>query len=256
MKPISISIIGAGNVATQLGLALHEQGYHITQVYSRTKNNASALAKKLGAESISDLKKLNSEASVFIIAVKDDAIEEVAKQIRLKDQLVVHTSGSVAIDVLKKTSKNYGVLYPLQTFSKNKASDFSVVPVCIEGNNKATVTTLGYFAKSISRNVQVINSAQRQSIHLAAVFASNFSNHMYTIAEDLLKKNKLSLDILKPLIEETANKIKTGKPKEMQTGPAVRGDKRTMEKHLKLLAKDQNLKAIYTLLSKNISGKA
>jgi len=249
--PTKITLIGAGNVATQLGLALHKQGYFISQVYSKTSRSASTLAKKIKAEAITDLKKLNSDSSIYIIAVKDDVILDVAKQLKLRDQIVVHTSGSASITILKGVSKNTGVFYPLQTFSKEKAIKFRDVPVCIEGNNSATTKTLEYFAKSISSNVKKVNSEQRKTIHLAAVFACNFSNHMYAIADEILKKNKLSLDLLKPLIEETANKIKNSSPSKMQTGPAIRGDKKTMEEHIKMLG-DKKLKEIYKLISESI----
>jgi predicted short-subunit dehydrogenase-like oxidoreductase (DUF2520 family) len=256
MKPeTKITLIGAGNVATQLGLALLKEGYLISQVYSKTSRSASILSKKLKAKAITDLKKLELDAAIYIIAVKDDAINQVAKHLELKDQIVVHTSGSVSVDALKNVSKNHGVFYPLQTFTKNKKLKFKNVPVCIEGNNKSTSTTLQYFAKSISSNVQVINSDQRKVIHLAAVFACNFTNHMYAIAEEILKKNKLSLDLLQPLIEETALKIKTTSPAQAQTGPAVRGDQKIMEEHLKMLG-DKKLKEIYEVVSGNIVKKA
>jgi len=249
---IKISIIGAGNLATQLGLALHNEGYLISQVYSRSQKNASLLSKKLKAEAISDIKKLSSDSTIYIIAVKDDAIESVAKQLKLKDKIVIHTSGSVSMEVLQKSSKNYGAFYPLQTFSKEKQSNFKTIPICIEANNNNTSTTLQYFAKSISSNVKRVNSEQRKKIHLAAVFACNFSNHMYAIAEQLLAKDKLSLDLLKPLIEETANKIKENKPSKVQTGPAIRKDKNTMDAHLKMLSKEKDLKKMYELISKSI----
>jgi predicted short-subunit dehydrogenase-like oxidoreductase (DUF2520 family) len=247
-----IVIIGAGNVATQLGIALHKEGYLISQVYSRTNKSATALAKKINAEAISDLKKLNTTATIYIIAVKDDAISKIAKQLKLKDKIIVHTSGSIPLEVLKNCSKNYGVFYPLQTFSKDKKVDFKNIPICIEANNKATLNTLTYFAKSISNNVQKANSEQRKVLHVAAVFACNFSNHLYSIANDILTQNKLSFDLLKPLIEETTDKIKNNLPAKMQTGPAIRGDKKTMNAHLKLLKRDKELTTIYTLLSKSI----
>jgi len=239
-------------LATQLGLALHNEGYLISQVYSRSQKNASILSKKLKAEAISDIKKLSSDSTIYIIAVKDDAIESVAKQLKLKDKIVIHTSGSVSMEVLQKSSKNYGAFYPLQTFSKEKQSNFKTIPICIEANNNNTSTTLQYFAKSISSNVKRVNSEQRKKIHLAAVFACNFSNHMYAIAEQLLAKDKLSLDLLKPLIEETANKIKENKPSKVQTGPAIRKDKNTMDAHLKMLSKEKDLKKMYELISKSI----
>jgi predicted short-subunit dehydrogenase-like oxidoreductase (DUF2520 family) len=247
-----ITLIGAGNLATQLGLALYKEGYFISQVYSKTSHSASTLAKKLNSEPVTDLKKLKEDSSIYIIAVKDDAIVDLTKKIKLKDQIVVHTSGSISINVLKGISKNYGVFYPLQTFSKDKSISFRDVPLCIEGHNSYTTKTLEYFAKSISSKVQKINSEQRKTIHLAAVFASNFSNHMYAIAYEILEKNKLSLDLLKPLIEETVQKIKKNPPSKMQTGPAIRGDKKIMEEHLKMLKNDKKLKEIYKVMSLSI----
>jgi len=247
-----IVIIGSGNVATHLGLALYDAGYKITQVYSPTKKSAAVLAQKVNATPINDLKKLDLTASVYIIAVKDDAISSLASHLKLKDKIVVHTSGSVGIEVLRNVSKNYGVFYPLQTFSKRKKIDFRTVPLCIEASNKSTALSLQYFAKSISAHVQKVSSDQRKVIHLAAVFACNFSNHMYAIADNILKQHKLSLDLLKPLIDETAHKIKNDSPVKMQTGPAIRGDKKTMEAHLKLLKGDKKVKEIYKMVSESI----
>lgn len=253
MEATKIVLIGSGNLATQIGITLYQAGYQVIQVYSRTIKNAQILAKKVKATAINNLDLLDADATLYIVAVKDDAIETLVKQLQLKDKIVLHTSGSVSIDVLKKASSNYGVLYPLQTFSKSKKVNFKTIPICVEANNAKTKTNITYFAKSISQKVYQLNSEQRLQLHLAAVFACNFSNHMYVIAESILKEHKLSLDILKPLIKETADKIETESPLLMQTGPAVRGDKKTMEAHLKLLSKTKNRKAIYTLLSESIS---
>lgn len=253
MEATKIVLIGSGNLATQLGITLYQAGYQVTQVYSRTIKNAQILAKKVKARAINNLDLLDADATIYIVAVKDDAIETLVKQLQLKDKIVLHTSGSVSINVLKKTSSNYGVLYPLQTFSKSKKVNFKTIPICVEANNAKTKINITYFAKSISQKVYQLNSQQRLQLHLAAVFACNFSNHMYVLAESILKEHKLSLDILKPLIKETADKIETESPLFMQTGPAVRGDKKTMEAHLKLLSKNKNRKAIYTLLSESIS---
>lgn len=250
-QQVHITFIGAGNVASQLALTLFEQGYKIAQVYSRSKAAATALAAKVNAAPISDLKKLDKGSYIYIIAVKDDAIESVAKQIKLDQQIVVHTSGSVPMAVLKGVSKNIGVLYPLQTFSKGKTVDLETTPICIEANTKKTAQQLTYFAKSFSGNVQAITSEQRKILHLAAVFACNFSNHLYVVADEILKKNRLSLSLLQPLIEETATKIRKASPAQMQTGPAIRGDKKTMEAHLKLI-KDTDTKQLYKLMSKGI----
>ncbi|HET6227043.1 MAG TPA: Rossmann-like and DUF2520 domain-containing protein [Bacteroidia bacterium] len=247
-----ITLIGAGNVATQLGTALHKAGYAIQQVYSPSAKSASILAKRINAQAITDLKNLDTTAAIYIIAIKDDAIATLAKQLSFNEQVVVHTSGSVEMSVLKNTSKNYGVFYPLQTFSKTKAVDFKTVPICIEASNKSTTALLKRFAKTISNDVQEIDSRQRKILHIGAVFACNFTNHLYAIADAFLGKHQLSFNLLKPLIAETADKIKQHDPASMQTGPAIRNDKKTMDVHIKLLAADKDLKTIYKLLSNHI----
>jgi predicted short-subunit dehydrogenase-like oxidoreductase (DUF2520 family) len=250
----TIVLIGAGNVATQLGLALKKAGLNIIQVYSKHRSSSQKLAKLLKCEHTNSSEKINKTADIYIIAVNDDVIAEVAKQIYLSNKIVVHTSGSVEMDVLKTSSKNIGVFYPLQTFSKMKKVYFKDIPICLEANNTKTYKTLKQLALSISNNVQKINSEQRINIHIAAVFACNFTNHFYSIANDILQANKLSLDIIKPLIAETAEKIKNNLPAKMQTGPAIRGDKKTMDKHLKMLA-NKDHKKLYQLISENIIGK-
>ncbi len=246
-----IVIIGAGNVATQLGLALKAKS-NIVQVVSKTKSSASKLASLLNCDYTLSFEKINTTADIYIIAVNDDAVKEVASQLKLQDKIVVHTSGSVEMELLKTSSKNYGVFYPLQTFSKNKKADFKNIPICLEANNTKTFTILKSVAESISNNVQKINSEQRKTIHLAAVFACNFSNHLYAIANTILTGKNLSLDLLKPLIEETANKIKNNSPVNMQTGPAIRNDKKTIDNHLKMLAGKKEYTQLYKLLSQSI----
>jgi predicted short-subunit dehydrogenase-like oxidoreductase (DUF2520 family) len=254
MQKYNIVLIGAGNVATQLGLALKKSNHRILQVYSKHNPSAIELAKKLKSPFTTSLDEINPTADIYIISVKDDAIANVADHLRLTGKIVVHTSGSVDIESLKACSKNYGVFYPLQTFSKSKKTDFKKVPVCLEANNKNTFKILETLAKSITNNTHKINSQQRINIHIAAVFACNFTNHFYAIADDILKSNKLSLDLIKPLIAETAEKIKNNTPLEMQTGPAIRGDKKTMEKHLKMIT-DKKYKQLYKLVSESIEGK-
>lgn len=248
-----IVIIGAGNLATQLGRTLHKAGYKILQVYSPSRKSAELLATKLNSTGITDIKKIDTGAFMYFISIKDDAIASFCKRLMLDNQLVVHTSGTVDAAVLKTCSKNYGVFYPLQTFSKDKPVDFKNIPVCIESNNKTSARLLERVARSITTNVQEVSSEQRKVLHLAAVFACNFSNHMYTIASEILLKHQLSFDLLKPLIAETADKVQGNDPAEMQTGPAKRKDTKTMKAHLKLLNKDKELKTIYKLISKHIN---
>lgn len=252
--PLKIVLIGAGNVATHLGLALLAAKHNIVQVYSRQEASSKSLARLLKTKHTTAINELSTDADVYILAVKDDAIKTVVKQLHLKNKILVHTSGSVDMDVLKSSSSNYGVFYPLQTFSKSKKVNFENVPICLEANNIKTFKQLELLAKSISNNIQKVNSQQRTNIHIAAVFACNFSNHMFSIADELLKANKLSLDLIKPLIAETAEKIKNNPPAKMQTGPAIRGDKKTMAKHLKMLENKQ-YKELYKMLSRSIGGK-
>jgi predicted short-subunit dehydrogenase-like oxidoreductase (DUF2520 family) len=252
MPHYNIVFIGAGNVATQLGLALKTAGHSILQVYSKHLPSALQLAEKLKCASTTSLDKILPNADIYIISVKDDAIANVAAHLKLNNKMVVHTSGSISMNSLEDCSKNYGVFYPLQTFSKSKKADFKNVPICLEAANKYTFNTIEILAKSISNNIHKISSEQRIKIHIAAVFACNFSNHFYAIANDILKSNHLSLDLLKPLIAETAEKIKNNSPKEMQTGPAIRGDKKTMNKHLKIIT-NKTHQQLYKLISKSIN---
>lgn len=247
----NISFIGSGNVATHLALALKKAGHTIIQVYSQHLENANVLAKLVKAKSVDSLEFVDKTADIYIVSVKDDAIETVVKQLQVTNKIVAHTSGSIDIKALKNSSKNYGVFYPLQTFSKNKKVDFKTVPICLEANNTDTFNVLSNLAQ-ISTNVQSISSKQRKSIHLAAVFACNFSNHMYAIADSILQKNKVSLELIKPLIAETAAKVKTTAPVLAQTGPAIRNDKKIMNNHLDMLNKNSDYQKIYELLSKSI----
>jgi len=248
----NIVFIGAGNLATHLALALNNAGKKIIQVYSRTYSSASQLAIKVDAEPINDIKLLNKNADIYIVSVKDSAIEHIASNIKLNNKLIVHTSGSMPMEVLKEASDNYGVLYPLQTFSKNKNVDFHNVPICIETNNPANIEILKNLAEEISSNVREISFDKRRIIHLAAVFACNFTNNMYSVAEQLLIENDISFNILLPLINETAVKVFEDSPKKLQTGPAVRGDDSIISSHLKMLANYKDFKKIYKLLSDNI----
>lgn len=236
-----IILIGAGNVAHHLGRSLFGAGHQIIQVISKNENNARALAEKVNADFGTDIRKIK-KADFAIIAVNDDAITSVAFQI--KNMPFAHTSGSISIE-------NGGVFYPLQTFSKNIFLNMKEVPFCISAGDKDFENTLLEVVKSISNNVFRIDENQRKTLHLAAVFACNFSNQMYCIAEDLLKKSDLDFEMLKPLITETANKIKNLSPSNAQTGPAKRNDLETIKKQINLL-EDDDLKAIYNLITAQI----
>ena len=253
MKDIGkIVLLGSGNVATHLAIALKEAGKTIVQIYSRTLENAGFLAKKVKADFTTDIAKIACNADLYIIAVSDDALAEVANGIDVNNNLIVHTSGSAPMDILKSCSENRGVLYPLQTFSRSRNIDFGKVPLCIEANSIESRERLKNLALSLSENIHFVDSEKRRVLHLAAVFACNFSNFMYTIAQKITEENNLSFDILKPLIEETAAKIEEITPVEAQTGPAVRGDEKIMKLHMDMLRKYPEFMEIYRLISEKI----
>lgn len=244
-----ITLIGSGNVATHLAAAFKNAGHQIVQVWSRNLQHAALLAYHIKAEPINQLSNISEETDLIIISVKDDALEEVASFINLKNVLVVHTCGSVSMQILKKYFTSCGVFYPLQTFSKNRELDFSTVPLCIESTDKNSMEVLFELGKTISKNVNYIDSAQRKTLHVAAVFACNFPNNLYAIAAGLLKEQQMNFDLLKPLILETALKVQEFLPAEVQTGPAIRRDEKTMSAHLNLLQQQPELQEIYILLS-------
>ncbi len=245
---ISICIIGSGNVAQHLIKAIEKSDQlELIQVFARHPESISHLidSDKITSE-ITTLK----EAHLYIISVSDDAIQSISNSLIFKDKLVAHTSGSVTIDDLSDSNRK-AVLYPLQTLSKKKEIDFTTVPLCIEAQNEADIHLLGEVADQLSNHVYNVNSEQRKSLHVAAVFVSNFTNHLYKIGNDICTEHQVPFEILKPLITETAKKIQTLAPADAQTGPAKRNDTSTINKHLAILT-DENQKEIYKLLTKSI----
>lgn len=253
MKSIQkVVLIGSGNVATQLGLALDEKGFDILQVYSQTHAHANELAKKLNSLPTNQINKIRPDADIYIISVSDNAISEVAKALPHENIFLVHTSGSTPMDIFKNNWENYGVLYPLQTLSKSVKCNFSNIPLCIEASDKDHLNELIKLGKKISSKVLHINSEQREYLHIAAVFASNFTNHMYAIASDILENKNISFEILHPLLDETLRKAKRNNPVEVQTGPAMRGDKLILDKHLERLSSLPAYQKIYNFISQSI----
>jgi predicted short-subunit dehydrogenase-like oxidoreductase (DUF2520 family) len=246
-----IALIGSGNVATQMGLALKKAGHQIDAIVSRHEGHAQQLASALDAQWHTSVMNLNEKMDVIIISVNDNAIDEIANQLKPTNAIVVHTAGSIPMSVLSRFDR-HGVIYPLQTLSKQKEIDMREVPFLIEGNSPDTTTIIQDLAHTISDNVASGTSEQRQQVHLAAVFACNFTNHLYTIAEKLLRSSGLSFKLLMPLIEETTRKIHHLSPIDSQTGPAIRHDTRVMHQHMNALADDPQLQHIYELLSQSI----
>lgn len=247
-----ICLIGAGNLATQLGTALSEKGHHILQVWSRTSKNAAKLASKLKCPFTAELMLLSPDPDIYIIAVNDNAIETVCAQLAGKKALIVHTAGSIPMNILAPFCTNFGVFYPFQTFTVTKKVEFDLIPICIEANTPQNLEILTNLAQSISKDIQLLDSGQRQQIHLAAVFACNFVNHFYNIGKELLEEKGLGFEILKPLILETATKIFEQSPKESQTGPAIRNDHMVIDKHIAMLKNHPDLQLIYTKISERI----
>jgi predicted short-subunit dehydrogenase-like oxidoreductase (DUF2520 family) len=247
-----LTIIGSGNVATHMAAAFKNAGHRIIQVYSPNFHNASLLAYHVGADAINVLTDINADTDLFIISVKDDAIARVAEILASHQKLMVHTSGSTSLDVLLKYTDKAGVLYPLQTFSKIREIDFATVPLCIEAGSDSIYADLQQLAATVSNRIYSINSAERKILHLAAVFACNFPNYLYGVAQQLLGRHQLDFNLLRPLILETAQKVQEQVPARVQTGPAVRNDQTTMAAHLQLLHDEPQMQAIYTLLSQGI----
>ena len=245
---IKIVILGGGNIAYHLtSQLLKNKTARVVQVYNRSIEKIQYLDDKTSiTDKLTELK----DADVYIIAVTDDAISSVSSELNFKNKLVVHTSGSVAIDELKSNS-NKGVFYLLQSFSKEQKIDLFQVPICIEASTEKDLELLEVLAKSISKKYYKINSKQRKSLHVAAVFVNNFVNHLYYIGNEICEENKIPFNILQPLIQETANKIEALSPFEAQTGPAKRNDVKTIKKHKAMLAHNQH--EIYTLLTKSIT---
>lgn len=248
-----VAIIGAGNLATRVSLELHNKGVEIIQVYSRTVTSALSLARMLGCSYVTKPEKITTDADIYLISVSDMIVNDLLSKINFNNKLLAHTAGSIPLNDLKKFSKNYGVFYPLQTFSKFRDVNFSRIPFCIEANNKENEDTLIELASVISKDVRLISSEQRKQLHLAAVFASNFVNHMYSVASELLEEKDIPFDIIRPLISETASKIKNMTPRAAQTGPAVRLDKNIMHDHQSMLNHEPKLKKLYAQISENIN---
>lgn len=248
---LNVVFIGSGNVATHLAKAFHVAGHRVLQVYSRSIRNAELLGNSFSAAFTDNLKEINCSADLYVFATKDDALPQIIEQMPETSGIWVHTSGSISIDVLACRGKNYGVFYPLQTFSKGRELNFAGIPIFVEGDNPKVVRFLQGIGQSISSKVGILSSEKREYLHLAAVFACNFTNHMYVLASEILEREGITFDVLHSLISETASKATIMSPTDAQTGPAVRFDKAVMQNHLQLLS-DENQRKIYTLLSENI----
>ncbi len=248
---MNIVFIGAGNLATGLSLEMQRVGMTISQVYSRTQASAEALARRLGCGWTTSVADILPDADLYIFSVKDTVLPELIRQIPPNDGLWVHTAGSVPMDVFEGHVHRYGVFYPLQTFSKERRISLEGVPVFLELKDPEDEKMVKKVAKALTKEVHFLSSGKRKTLHLAAVFACNFTNHMYALAAKVVEEQEIPYDVLLPLIRETAAKLQDMSPAKAQTGPAVRYDKSIIDKHLAML-EDPAIRTIYLLLSQNI----
>lgn len=250
---MKVVFIGAGNVATHMATAMSACGFNVIQIYSRTDESARILASKIGESTTytNQISNINPNADIYIFSLKDSVLQEIASSITPNSGIWVHTAGSMPLEIFEGLNQHYGVIYPLQTFSKNKPLDWSNVPIFLEASDQKTLDILYGVALQISSKVYELSSEKRKYVHLTGVFACNFTNYMYSVSADILKKADLPFDVALPLIEETCNKVHTLSPIEAQTGPAVRYDENVMKKHLNLID-DEQLKELYRLMSEKI----
>ncbi|RYE56016.1 MAG: DUF2520 domain-containing protein [Sphingobacteriales bacterium] len=244
--------VGSGNVATHLAIAFEAAGIEVKQVWSKHIEHAKRLADQIASSVVQQLADVDREADFCVVSIKDDAIPSVIEELSGFKGVILHTSGAVDLSVFGDDFEKCGVFYPLQTFSIKKEVNFKTIPICIEANHPATLTSIRQLAEKLSNNVFEVNSEKRRILHLSAVFACNFTNHLYALSADLLGEYALDFDMIRPLIMETAAKVAHASPKEVQTGPAIRGDEQTIKKHEELLLEHPQLLTIYQTLSKSI----
>jgi Uncharacterized conserved protein len=249
-----IAIIGAGNLGFNLAMALYKHGFRVIQIYSRTEESAKPLADKIESEWTTNIQEITTKAAIYFVALKDSILEEFIPHIvkGRESALWVHTAGSVPMSIWANYASRHGVFYPMQTFSRQCEVSFKELSIFIEAATSDDANMLKAVAQSLTKKVYEIDSENRKKIHLAAVFACNFVNHMYNLSNDILKTADIPFDVLLPLIEETARKIHELTPQEAQTGPAVRYDKNIIDNHLALLNGKPYMQEIYRLISQSI----
>lgn len=246
-----VVIIGSGNVASVMGRLLKKSGHEILQVVSRNPNHAKTLATELQCSFTDSNGSVDKTADIYLVAVNDSALYELNKSFTVGTKLILHTAGSVPKDVLKDSSVNYGVIYPLQSLRKEMEYTEDI-PFLIDGNSEETLTVTEDFAKTLSEKVAKASDEERLKLHVAAVVVSNFTNHLYALAEEFCKRENVDFNLLAPLIKETAVRVETHSPATVQTGPAMRNDIFTLDKHFRLLSNYPRLKYIYLKLTDSI----
>ncbi|MBV4356083.1 Rossmann-like and DUF2520 domain-containing protein [Pinibacter aurantiacus] len=247
---MNITIIGTGNVATVVGHKLLRASHKIVEVYGRSNEKTGQLAKELKATPCYDWSDISKDADLYIIAISDNGLYELPDDFRC-DSLVVHTAGSVSKDVLKKISPRYGIFYPLQSLKKNSDADIEI-PFLVDANTNADISVLIELGTTISEEVAIADDNKRLHLHVGAVIVNNFTNHLFTLADDYCRHQNINFELLLPLIRETVGRLEANAPATMQTGPAIRRDVTTIEKHLQLLQHEPQLKKLYKVFSDEI----
>lgn len=250
-----VVFVGAGNLATRLSLEMRKSGMSIGQVYSHTSEHAKILADELGCGWTVIPEEIVEDADLYVFSLKDAVLQDVIARVKPNNGLWVHTAGSMPISVFEGLTARYGVVYPLQTFSKSREVDFKKIPFFLEANSSEDETVLGEVARALSNDVRFLSSEKRKNLHLAAVFACNFTNHMYALAEKILEEQQIPGEVLLPLIDETAAKVHVMSPAQAQTGPAIRYDENVINKHMAML-KDPDMRNLYELISRSIHKEA
>lgn len=251
---MEFSLIGTGRMAWFLAQRLQTAGHHLHGVWGRNEGEAVLLATAYHSEVYQNLSAIPDREQHFcLLAVSDTALEQIAQKLRFDHTFLVHHAGGESIEVLQHAARHYGVLWPVYSITKADDTTFPAIPLAIEGNTPATGKSLSALAASISSNVFTVTADQRSRLHLAAVFANNFTNHLLSVSEMICTEAALPFTMLKPIIGQTFERISgEGSPRLLQTGPAIRDDRGTMATHLRLLAGHPLQAALYEMLSASI----
>jgi predicted short-subunit dehydrogenase-like oxidoreductase (DUF2520 family) len=247
-----VTIIGSGNVATVMGKVLTEKGHVIAEVFSRDTSHATVLAKQLQAKVVADINMLDPNSDVYLMAVTDDALAEVASQLSLQNKLVIHTAGSVSKEILKTVSNRYGVLWPMKMIRK-PMNTLEPVTIVIDGNTEFVTSEIENFAGLFSTTITRADDVMRSKMHMLAAVLSNFTNHLYHLAAGYCEAEQIDFSVFYPIIEETALQIQETHPQNVQAGPAFRGDRQTIEKHVEILAKYPQIRQVYEMMTESIA---
>lgn len=255
MKKTSISIVGSGNVATHLAIAFHQAGHEIRQVLSRTYTHAQQLALRVGAKPTDNISSIDTTVEACLLCVGDDALYDLGLDLHLRNSLVIHTSGATPATVLKRVCPRYGVVWSPQTFIKDIAMDYSRLPLCIEGCNDSTEKEIETLFSGISNYIYHLDGEQRRQAHLAAVMVNNFVNAINATAQEYMEQHNLDFEMLRPLAEQTLRKWDFGNLWAQQTGPASRGDAKTLDSQRRMLNDQPELLKLYDTLTGLIQSK-